>query len=318
MQDNDYQGKPIDPYHTHASRQGADKPAITAGLESRKISAIRVTWLGLLDLLASDKRAFAAWQVGVFKNMLETLTPYTGSLEGKRILDIGCGRLFSYTLLFNSLGARVTGIDQIYTAAGLSGLPRYFGILRRNGFTKFVGSPLTSGKDNAYYQTLERGVGFPLTTRGIDVREMDAEDMDFPDGTFDLAVSITVFEHLSNLEKVISEIQRVLKTGGIAYVYVHLFTALSGGHHTNWQDAQGGTAWDHLRRRILPLSVYLNEKRESEYLKLFRDRFEVVIMKDVDPEEGCALLTDAIRAELRDYSEAELLKNGIVIVARKR
>jgi glycosyltransferase involved in cell wall biosynthesis len=49
---------------------------------------------------------------------------------------------------------------------------------------------------------------------GVDFRVMNAEHLDFEDDIFDLAYCLDVFEHLDNLDRVISEIHRVLKSGG--------------------------------------------------------------------------------------------------------
>ncbi len=157
-----------------------------------------------------------------------------------------------------------------------------------------------------------------LNTQGVDVRQMSVEETLFPDETFDIAISIAVFEHLPNVSQAVSELQRVMKRGGVAYTSIHLFTSPSGGHHFNWQNTDKVPSWDHLRGRKLPLTAYLNRLREHDYLLLFREKFEVLEVLDVNKEEGKALLTPEIRAELKDYSEEELLKHGIIIVARKR
>lgn len=49
----------------------------------------------------------------------------------------------------------------------------------------------------------------------VDVEE---EPLPFPTGYFDLVTSLQTLEHLSNVEKAISEISRVLKTGGFFFM----------------------------------------------------------------------------------------------------
>ncbi|MCL0094967.1 class I SAM-dependent methyltransferase [Dehalococcoidia bacterium] len=255
-----------------------------------------------------------------FCKMLDTLTPYTGEIKGKRILDIGCGQLYSYTLLLHNLGNTVTGIDIVYVGVDDPLVKRYWRILRRNGWENFLGRLLYGIllKGRTYYQALKDICDFPLTTQGVDVRQMSVEDMLFPDETFDIVISIAVFEHLPDVSQAVSEIERVMKTGGLAYISIHLFTSPSGGHHYNWQNTDKVPPWDHLRQRKLPLTTYLNGLREEEYLSLFREKFEILRVLDIDEEEGKALLTPEIRAELKDYAEEELLKHGIIIIARKR
>lgn len=277
-------------------------------------------WLKLEDIFSRDMTKVAKRHHQEFQEMLDTLTPHTGEVRGKRILDIGCGRLYPFTLLLHNLGNTVTGIDIVYTGINASMLKRHWGILRRNGFESFMGSLLYGilGKDNTYRQALKDSCDFSLTTQGVDVRQMSVEDMLFPDDTFDIAIAVAVFEHLPNVSQAVSELKRVMKRGGVAYTSIHLFTSPSGGHHFNWQNTDRVPPWDHLRQRKLPLIAYLNGLREREYLSLFREKFEILGVLDIDKEEGKALLTPEIRAELKDYSEEELLKHGIIIVARKR
>ena len=278
------------------------------------------TWLKFEDIVSRDMTEVAKRHYQEFQEMLDTVTPYTGEVRGKRILDIGCGRLYPFTLLLHNLGNTVTGIDIAYTGTNESLLKKYWRILRRNGFESFVGSLLYGllRKDGTYHRALWDLCDFQLTTQGIDVRQMSVENMLFPDETFDIVVSIAVFEHLPDVSQAVSELQRLMKRGGIAYISVHLFTSPSGGHHFNWQNTYRVPPWDHLRGRKLPLIAYLNELREHRYLLLFREKFEILQVLDIDKEEGKALLTPEIRAELKDYSEEELTKHGITIVARKR
>ncbi|MFA5100997.1 MAG: class I SAM-dependent methyltransferase, partial [Candidatus Omnitrophota bacterium] len=49
---------------------------------------------------------------------------------------------------------------------------------------------------------------------GVDYRVMDAGNLEFEDEYFDQAYCLDVMEHVDDLEKVITEIRRVLKPGG--------------------------------------------------------------------------------------------------------
>ncbi len=231
-------------------------------------------WLKFRDILNHDIAKFAKRQYHDFNAMVGTLLPYTGEIRGKRILDIGCGRLYPYTLLLHNLGNQVSGIDMVYTGVNTPIIMKQWEILKRNGFESFIGSLITGAlrKDEAYYRELKALCDFPITTKGLDIRQIDAQNMDFQNETFDIAISITVFEHLSNVPQVVNELKRVMKSGGIVYIYVHLFTSPSGGHHFNWQNTHEVPPWDHLREKRLPLTVYLNGISEAQYLTLFRDK----------------------------------------------
>ena len=99
------------------------------------------------------------------------------AFAGKDVLEIGCGA-GAASSLFAKAGARMTAID------------------------------LT-----------EQGVG--LTRRAaevlglkIDVRQMDAETLEFADGAFDFVYTWGVIHHSHQTEKIVAEIARVLKPGG--------------------------------------------------------------------------------------------------------
>lgn len=124
----------------------------------------------------------------------EALAKMERYLEGhdvRDILDVGCGPGF-YSMLFGSKGYSVTGID--YS-------------------DKMVEEARKNAKD--------RGVE-------ADFRVMDAQDLQFPDGSFDLVLSRDVFWCLEHPDRAYSEILRVLRPGGMAIVsdgnyYLHHF-----------------------------------------------------------------------------------------------
>lgn len=58
-----------------------------------------------------------------------------------------------------------------------------------------------------------RLVAHPLSDR-ITVAQMSAEDLQFPDVTFDVVTAIEVLEHVGDLDRTLVEIHRVLKPGG--------------------------------------------------------------------------------------------------------
>lgn len=62
-----------------------------------------------------------------------------------------------------------------------------------------------------------------MATRGLasDVRRMDAENLEFPEGSFDLVWSWGVIHHSARTGRIVREIHRVLKPGGEARVMVY-------------------------------------------------------------------------------------------------
>lgn len=101
---------------------------------------------------------------------------FCGNIEGKRVLDIGCGG-GRWSERLADKGAEVVGID-----IGKE-------IIERNK------------------EVLGNRCSYMV---------MSADDLDFPDETFDLAVSVTVLQHMPYpvQEKAIREISRVVKPKG--------------------------------------------------------------------------------------------------------
>lgn len=144
-----------------------------------------------------------------------------GNLAGKRVLEIGCGMGMHSEMLLKA-GAKLTSIDISPTSA---------------------------------QATTRR-----LALRGLtgDVRQMDAEKIDFPDATFDLVWSWGVIHHSSSTTRVLSQIDRVLKPGGEARIMVYALDGMSAyitlakymfsfwrGRNIDemlWRDADGFTA----------------------------------------------------------------------------
>jgi SAM-dependent methyltransferase len=78
---------------------------------------------------------------------------------------------------------------------------------------------------------------------------MDAERLAFADDTFDLALSLSTFEHLHDPARVLSELHRVLRPGGSALLSFEPVWTCSYGHHLHHlpQIAALLPPWAHLR-----------------------------------------------------------------------
>jgi ubiquinone/menaquinone biosynthesis C-methylase UbiE len=218
------------------------------------------------------------------------------------ILDLANGGLRPQFMILNASGSRVYGIDLVnYPSKNLRAISYSAArkIFRRQIKT-FDGRRIRSTK-------LVCG---------------DVEYLPYPNNSFELITSVAAFEHFLNVPKVIREMFNILITGGIAWIYIHSFTSLSGGHNVKLMEIplhtipRGIDAWDHLRRRQLPFHVPLNEWRIHQYLEEFSRQFEI-IKHYCAMREGKHLLTPEIEAELSDYTREELTCREYVIVARK-
>lgn len=106
----------------------------------------------------------------------DTLLEWLDPQPGERILDVGCGDGFHDARIV-AAGAEVVGIDIHQSRLAFA--------RRHNG----------GGR--------------------VEYLSMDAERMEFADGTFDKVISCCVIEHFTNEAKVLENIARVLKPGGL-------------------------------------------------------------------------------------------------------
>ncbi|WP_370174922.1 class I SAM-dependent methyltransferase [Sphingobium abikonense] len=126
-----------------------------------------------------------------------------GSLEGKRILDLGCGEM----LMTYGLASR--------------------------GAEEVVGLDITKLDPDKSLKTLVDG-GFPDAANyrdRVSAAVYDGKSMPFPDEHFDIIFCWGVMEHVADVPAVLAEIKRVLKTGGIAFIKVFpWFHSYFGSH----------------------------------------------------------------------------------------
>lgn len=78
--------------------------------------------------------------------------------------------------------------------------------------------------------------------------KMDATALQFPDDMFDEVISISTFEHISNINAALNEIARVLKPGGLSLISFEPVWTCSYGHHLHHfgECARLLDPWSHL------------------------------------------------------------------------
>lgn len=127
---------------------------------------------------------FSGLRMGDFKGTLrqkytEVIKGYIPTSRPIRALDLGTGAGF-FAFIMKDLGCDVIGID--YSEAMLK-----------------------NAEKNAEY----------LGYKGIDFIQMDAQNLDFPDASFDFVITRNVTWTLPDPQKAYSEIYRILIPGGI-------------------------------------------------------------------------------------------------------
>ena len=271
-------------------------------------------------------KAWAEHDADTFRGFTETARAHGVDPFRARVLDVGCGSNAPMSLLLHSAGATVTGIDAyIGHRWGLGIKPsRYVEYAQEAGalraVRKLVGEIVY---DRHYYATLARKAGLRLTERNLDLRKGDVHSVPIPDGSIDLVHSNATWEHIPDVAEANRQVARVLKPGGLAYIEIHLFPSLSGGHDLPWivpgkTELGDVKPWQHLRNPTWQAPVYLNRLRERDYDRLFRStpNLEVVEWR-TEYTEGQQLLSDEIRQALPGYSDEELTKRSIIVVARR-
>jgi SAM-dependent methyltransferase len=272
--------------------------------------------------------AWAQHDVEVLRSFVATVTSLGIHPAGKRVLDVGCGANAPMTLMLHAAGALVTGIDEcVGYRWGLGFRPsRYARYVRESGGSKALRKLL--GEiiyDRYYYSTLSAAFGARLSEAGLDLRAMNGEKLEFAAATFDVVHSNATWEHLRDVGRANAEVARVLRPGGLAYIEVHLFPSLSGGHDLPWivpgkTELDSVTPWEHLRNPAWKEPMYLNRLRERDYRRSFETTKGLEIVEwRTEYTEGEELVTDELlREELSGYTREELTKRSVIVVARKR
>jgi SAM-dependent methyltransferase len=111
-------------------------------------------------------------------------------LAGQRVLEFGCGSGYEVWYLAHHFGAEATGVD-IAERRAWSGL--------RDDRTSYVMADL-------------------------------AKDRPFGPDTFDRIISFSVFEHVAHPHAALSELYRVLKPGGLAFISANLHRGPMASH----------------------------------------------------------------------------------------
>jgi SAM-dependent methyltransferase len=272
-------------------------------------------------------KSWAMHDASVYRAFTSAMKALGCQVSSGRVLDIGCGSNAPMTLMLHSAGIHVTGIDhRIGYRWGLGFKPsRYVSYLKEAGPFRTVRKAIGElVYDRHYYATLAQTLGFPLTEDGVDLRETAVEQLPFEENSFDIVYSNATWEHFSDVEKANRELARVLKPGGTAYIEIHLFPSLSGGHDLPWivpgkTELGNVVPWGHLRNPSWKAPVYLNRLREADYRRLFERTPSLEIIDwQTEFTEGEHLVTDDILKELHTYSREELTKRSIIVILRKR
>lgn len=288
----------------------------------------------LVHRLLSSWKILRAYQSSIFGNAQLAInfhkklcdiisTHLKAEVKEAKILDLGCGQTATQTFLFKADSADVVGIDMEVPTYRMN-LKTLIRVIRTNGAERALKS-LTRHLlfDKRFLSELSSRYGKTLPFDQTDIRVMNAASLSFPDNSFDFIYSAWVFEHIDNVPAAVSELNRVLKPSGIAWIGVHLFPSLSGGHHLDWiypdkSPSNKVPPWDHLLDNKHPANTYLNRYRLDQYRQIFHDHSHIFDEKLA--YEGEKFLTPHIEKILqhKGYSRQDLLTRTVVFLCRKK
>ncbi|UCF05078.1 MAG: class I SAM-dependent methyltransferase [bacterium] len=166
--------------------------------------------------------AYSEWEYRLGKDLLERYTAQFGALTGKRVLDIGCG-LGGKTIAYGEAGAEVVGVDIEY--GNIAQSCRY-----------------ASSRASA-----------------VDFLVGDAEELPFPDESFDLVVANDSMEHFPSPERALPELARVCARGGLLFLFF-----------TPWRSPLGSHLYDYIRTPWCHL--LFSERLIEELLSIILER----------------------------------------------
>jgi hypothetical protein len=73
-----------------------------------------------------------------------------------------------------------------------------------------------------------------------------------------------------------------------------------------------------LRKQRFTANTYLNRLTRSDYRRIFGQHFEILEENELRPDMGRRWLTAAVKADLPQWSEEDLLSNRVQFVLRLR
>ena len=269
--------------------------------------------------------ANASKEIEWHRRILDDFRRYGASpIEGARYLEVGCGQQGPQLLLFAADGMEAEGIDLTVSTLHF-GPATLLQILRNDGPERALKTLVRHYLfDGRYYREMAEEYGKALPFARVRTHLMSATAMTYPDNSFDYIGSRSVFEHIDDVTKAVQEVDRVLKPGGIAWIGIHLFPSLTGGHHIEWLDPGNSKPkrtppWDHLRENKYPAVWHLNKLRLADYQRVFVENISVLEERRMT-EFTDKPLTPEIERELaaKGYAREELLTRAAFFICTKK
>lgn len=244
---------------------------------------------------------------------------YGVELSGQKLLDVGPGQFLVQTRYFALKNAAVAldfdVIAEHLTPSAFLKMLRYNGILR----TVKTLSRKAIGIDRAYERYFQSRFG---SIPRVDVQRGDACKMPFPDETFSVVHSRALLHHVEKPVAALSEISRTLKTGGVAYVSLHLYSSFNGSLDPRAMTNDPELRWAHLLSKPTARDgAYLNKLRLSEWKRIFSRTWPGSIVSTVKINDAALKdRADSLLEErkIKAYTREELLTTTVRATWKKQ
>jgi SAM-dependent methyltransferase len=214
----------------------------------------------------TDYRVAAAKKRRRSCRLAQQFCDVAGPLDGKRVLDVGCGD-GSNAVLLAEHGASVHGID---LALPILDAGEHGERLRR------VGALMVADR----------------TQLSVTLELMDATAMTFGDATFDLVMSRSAMEHLHPVERALAEMVRVTRPGGVIHCSIDPFFWLRGCHKQGVVDipfAHARLSLDEFTRFVTATEGERAAARRRQRLATL-NRLTLAQWREVVSRTGCEVL----------------------------
>lgn len=263
-------------------------------------------------------------RIRVMDGVADTLRRHYGLvLEDLDVLDIGTGQQ-QVQSAWLARRNRVTGIDLDIVAKGWSPLP-YLEMWRRNGVPrvlKTIGRKAL-GIDAKFRRALREQL--ERTADDLPVLPMDMTRMSFPAESFDFVYCSSVLQSVPDVGAGLSEMNRVLRAGGIGYFTIQLYSSETGSLDPRlYTDERAAIPyWAHLRpecRHLVAGNAWLNRLRLDAWRALIGTHLSEATIELGQPQaERMRRLAAELQARgaLADYSVEELITHELRVHWRK-
>lgn len=175
-----------------------------------------------------DYSAAAHKKLKRWRRWLIEFSRWRGTLDGAEVLDVGCG---------DGINCLLVGLQSVRRVVGIDLQLPLFERGERGGSTRRLACTIL--------EKLALGVGLDEVLSRLPVRfaAMDATLMTFPDDSFDSLISRSAMEHITPVEKALTEMARVVRPGGLIHHSIDPYFWLRGCHKTGLVDIP----WAHAR-----------------------------------------------------------------------